>query len=162
MMKLSGQLAEKGLKPFIEETFNVGGHKMPKIWILVADSKKARIFRKPDHHLEKIGEIHPEEGPGPHIQGSGGGGRSRLEAHDAAFKHNDDLFMKTLAEYLDEAAKAEAFDRLVLALTPKMLGLFRPYLSKEVEVRIVAELDKDLTHFNEKQLYEYLDKALWV
>ena len=73
MIKLSGQIAEKGLKPFIEEEFIVGGHKMPKIWILVADSKKAYFFRKPNHHLEKIGEAHSEEGGGPEIQGSGGG-----------------------------------------------------------------------------------------
>ena len=169
-MKLSGQLAENGLKPFIEETFIVGGHKMPKIWVLAADSKGVYFFRKPDHHLEKIGEAHPKEKTESELsnQSSGrvhdrmGQSRHRLEEHDESLKHGDEEFMRVLAAFLDEAARAEAFDRLVLALAPRMLGLLRPHLSKEVTIRITAELDKDLTHFNEKTLYEYLDKALWV
>lgn len=170
MISLSGQLSERGLKPFAEEKFVVSGQKMPKIWILVADSGKALFFRKADRLLEKIGEAHPEQSLGSKItnqtagrvQESEGFARHRLEASDDALKHEAHEFMKELAAFLGEASRGKAFDRLVLALTPDMLGTLRPLLSKDVNMRVMAELNKDLTAMSEKELFSYLDKALWI
>ncbi len=112
MMNMSGQLAEKGLKPFIGETFIVGGHKMPKIWILVADSKKAYFFRKPDQHVEKIGEAYPEKSVGPHIQGSGGGGRCRLSTKAKALNISKTFVLGISSLSLTTSSVCAGFDLL--------------------------------------------------
>lgn len=170
-MKLSGQLEDKGLQPFIKEKFIVKGHKWPKIWIVALDSSRAHFFRKTDHHLEKIGEAVPQtivssdianENAGRMTNPYGGGGRHRFEAHDQSLKHSDALFMKSLAEFLEKAADKDAFDRIVIASDPKTLGILRPFLHKTVNDRLMAELNKDLTHLDEKQLFDYLNERLWA
>ncbi len=169
-MRLDGTLAEAGLKPFIEETFEMGAHKLPKVWVVVIDAQKAHFFRKPDGGLEKIGEALPDKNAVSEItnetsgrmQASGSGGRHRLEAHDEALRHESEAFMKSLADLLHEAASKHAFDRLVLVATPRMLGMLRPLLHKDVDMRINAEIDKDLTHLDERELCHYLDETLWA
>lgn len=135
-MKLVGQLADNGLEHFAKEHFKIGLHTLPKIWILVLDVEKAQFFRKTSEHLEKIGKSH---------------------------LHEEDLKgFKELAAFLDQAARQDAFDRLVLIADPKTLGKIRQCLSEAVNQKINATLDKDLTHLNKQQLTEYLDKIIWV
>ncbi len=143
-MILSGRLAEDGLKPFIEEKFQVGNRHLPKIWILVVDARCAHFFRKPNHHLEKIGESLPNE------------------SADNNPTHDMEVFIKSVAEYTNKAAGTKAFDRLILISPPKALGVLRHNLNKTVHEKLNAEMDKDLSHLDEKQLYEYLNKMLWV
>lgn len=162
MLKLSGEISQKGPPPVPEESAAISGYKVPKMWVLVADSKQANIFHKRQHHLEKIGEIEPEPIADDRLQGSAGGGLMRGDAHNEVLRHHESLFMKELAEFLDVKATAHEFDRLVVILTPRMLGMLRMYLSTQVETRIITELHKDLTDLNEKQLYEYLDSTIHI
>ncbi|GLQ06852.1 host attachment protein [Sneathiella chinensis] len=169
MMTLSGRIANEGLKPFIEAKHAVDGYALPKTWVVATNSEQAHFFRTGTPHLEKIGEACPVSEPEAEITNAtagrmpnpfGGGGRHRFEAHDNAMRHGEDAFMLALADYLNEAVEAQAFDRLILIAAPKTLGLLRPKLSKEVNASLTAELDKDLVHLNERELSDYLDKAM--
>jgi hypothetical protein len=55
MMKLEGKITQIASI----DTQPSGHHKIPRIWIVVADQRIARIFKKSDSHLELIGEALP-------------------------------------------------------------------------------------------------------
>lgn len=163
-MKLSGKLAETGLKSFIEERFMIDGYNIPKIWVVVLASEKVFFFRKPDYHLEKIGAATPKQKSSQKKpQSLSGGDRDpQLRVRDTALKQGEDVFMKSLAEFLDRAAIERAYDRLILAAAPGTLRILRPLLSRNVSIHLNATLDKDLMHLDETQLYDHLNNIFWV
>jgi protein required for attachment to host cells len=169
-MKLTGQIAKQGLKAFAKKPVLRAGRKVPRIWVVVADNGVARIFRKPDKHLELIGEAVPDETMQARMTnktvgrvaiGGGNAIHHKYEPHMEQ-SHQDALqFARDIADWLDNAEAAEAFDRLVLVAAPHMLGDLRTVMSKSVEGRIAAEIDKDLTKMNEIALRKALDEILW-
>jgi protein required for attachment to host cells len=52
--------------------------------------------------------------------------------------------------------------RLVLIAAPQTLGELRKILSKPVQMRIVTEVDKDLTKMSDKDLQVELEKIVWL
>ncbi|MEM9234169.1 MAG: host attachment protein, partial [Pseudomonadota bacterium] len=60
------------------------------------------------------------------------------------------------AETLNKAALNNAYDRLVLIAPPQTLGRLRPELHKEVNRRIVAEDDSDLTNHPIEDIEEHV------
>ena len=148
-MNLSGQLSETGLMEFTEEESALGNRKRLKIWVVVVDSAQAHFFCKSNQSLKKIGSGFPNDDID---QGN---------VSEGSLHRKTDEFLKDIAEFLNNAVTKKAIDCLILAAAPKSLGRLRSFLNKDVHQRINAELDKDLTHFNEKELYNYLDKALW-
>ena len=66
---------------------------------------------------------------------------------------------KHIAEALDKAANENAFDRLVIAATPELIGAIRPELSRSVEQRTIIELKHRWIQLNDKELAERLTKA---
>jgi protein required for attachment to host cells len=55
-------------------------------------------------------------------------------------------FAKELADRLYRAAHAGAYDKLIIAAPPVVLGEMRKQLHKEVEQRLVLDLPKELTN----------------
>jgi protein required for attachment to host cells len=55
-------------------------------------------------------------------------------------------FARELADWLAEAARADRFDRLILAAAPPMLGELRGLLDTAVTDRLDADLAKDLVN----------------
>jgi protein required for attachment to host cells len=134
-------MAIKIIKSGFDETnMPSGPHKAPRIWILVADSQHIRLLKKDGHHLKLLEEqkLHSDHS---------GKGELKL-AHD-------------IADRLDASAHAHAYDRLILAAPPHMLGDLRKILSHTVQARIAAEIDKDLTKMNDAVLHEELKKIVW-
>ena len=144
-MHLTGKVANDGFKSVSEDHYIIHHHKIPRIWVIVTDGQKARVFMKPDGHLEQIAEAVPQGGHAVHRDGD----------------NDHHVFVQEIAVWLDEAVHANAFDRLVLAASPKMLGNFRKALSVSVQSRLVAQIDKDLTKMNEKELFAELVKIVW-
>lgn len=170
IMKLNGKIAEEGLKAFIQKPEMKNGKKVPRIWVLVADSGVTKIFRKPDGHLELIGQTVPDEtmqaeltnkNIGRVTSSSRRGVRQKYEPHMEQAHQDAALFAHDLAKWLDEAVRADAFDRLVLVAAPKTLGDLRAAIHPPVQNRIIAEVDKDLTKLDEKALYDALDEIVW-
>ncbi|MBF9029929.1 Host attachment protein [Rhodobacterales bacterium HKCCE3408] len=126
-------------------------------WVLIADGEKALFMRNvtdaEDPYLEVIRETEQVNPPdrdqsanrpgrfndGPRVQ------RSSVEDTDW-HRLAKDRFAADLAEILFRRAQQNAFDRLVIAAAPHVLGELRKDLHKEVSNRVVAEIPKDFTN----------------
>jgi protein required for attachment to host cells len=162
IMKLTGPLFEQGFSAAEAEATLLRGQKPPRLWVITADEGIAKFFRRESGRLILIGEAVPEES----LQGdlsnanvgrvvsSGGGGTvmHKYEPHMEAGRQDAVLFAKDLAVFLEEAVKAEAFEKLVLFAAPRMLGYLRAALSDPVGRRIAYEADKDYTKLGSKAL----------
>lgn len=145
-------------------------HKKPIIWILIADRHVARLFRKNGHGIESFVEIRPtpretkeitNKTVGRAISSCSGTIHHKYEPHMNESRKEDSFFVREIADCLDEPAKNNAFDRLMLVAAPRTLGELRKIMSAPVQARIVAEVDKDLTKMNERALQAELEKIVW-
>lgn len=57
----------------------------------------------------------------------------------------EDRFAAEVAAILNKAAMSNAFNDLIIAAPPKTLGEMRMHYHKEVESRLLGEINKDLT-----------------
>ena len=171
-MKLKGKIANDGLKSISARRYTAEHHEIPRIWAVIADHHRVRIFTKPDGHLELIGEAAPahhgrrkgmpDKAMGRVASSSRTGVRHKLQPHGGPHEKEDFSFVTDVAEWLDHAAKEDAFDRIILIAPPRMLGELRDSLSQQVQTRIAAEINKDLTKMNEKSLQKELEEILWL
>lgn len=145
-----------------------------KTWILIADAAHARVLeadgvgkplsRVPDFVLTSPTpagrELTSERRPRTHD--STGDARHAIEPRTDPRREMKRAFALAVAEKLEAAITAGAFERLVIAAPPVMLGDLRAVLSKAVTNRIVAELPRDLvkvhdgdmrSHFAEVYLF---------
>ncbi len=125
-------------------------------WVVTLDGEKALIFRNEGFDdapnlqlLEQRAHDHPSnrdlgsDRPGRHHD-AGGASRSAVEEpdrHDLA----EAAFVKDVAAWLEKAARAKKFERLVVFADPRSLGRLRDDLGATVRVKIVAERDADFT-----------------
>lgn len=166
-MRLTGNIVDKGpyaLSPMPEDD---QGHHKARIWIIVANEVIARIFRKTDGHLEEIGlasaDAFVEKEFNNRCLGHMAGDVNH-QMHHKLSGHNDHhsfQFTHDIADWLVDVEAMRLFDRLVLVAAPKTLSDFRRILSSNVQSHIVAEIDKDFTKMNGKELFEALNKILW-
>ncbi|MEB8431036.1 host attachment protein [Cocleimonas sp. KMM 6892] len=145
---------------------------MSKIWIVVADEAKARIFaaEKPVDPIVEIQTMTSSEAnlleqdlvtdkPGRGVSGSG----QNKHAFEENSVHKEQYavqFAKEISDYLDESLRTKAFGKLHLIAAPRFLGLLRKELSKNVENVVSLELDKDLTMMEPEEIREHLPKYL--
>lgn len=168
-MKLTGKLADNNFGAVNQNHYIAGHHKIPRIWVMVADRHKARIFTKPDGHLEQIGEAFPvfkHKNTPKNAVGRAFSSASHYIRHCLSYRLGGDMksarqFVCDISTFLEEADQENAFDRLVLAASPKMLGDFRKSLGAQVQGKIIAEVNKDLTKMPEKKLMEELKSIIW-
>ena len=165
-MKLQGKITQTtsiNAKPS-------GHHKIPRVWIVVADQRVARIFKKSNSHLELIGEALPTHRQ--RAKGMSDDSMGRVTSLHASAHHKlippqepgrqDEMnFAHDLSAWLEEAVQSDLFDRLILAAAPRTLGDLRPRLHKTVQDRVIAEINKELTKMNERQLFEELKEIVW-
>ena len=143
---------------------------MTTTWIIAADSSRARILQVTDRdeHLEEIedllnpeGRVHDRElisDAQPRFHGTGGPGSDREEP--SAADHATELFAKRVADYLDKARNTHRYDRLHLIAAPKFLGQLRKELGKEVQKLVAAELPKDLSWLNAREIEQSLARSM--
>ena len=143
-------------------------------WVLVADGEKALFLRNdldaenPDLNVVRIEQ---QENPSDREQSANRPGRvadngpGQKSALDDTDWHQPakDRFADDLADILYKQAHKGAFDRIVLVAPPATLGELRSKLHKEVQDKVVAEIDKTLTNHPidkiERLLHEALDEA---
>ena len=143
-----------------------------KPMIVVADSSRARIFTVDSKHspLNEIETIaHPEgrlqdqdlvsDMPGKE-SGKGGGGDHAFQERTDPKKQEMIVFAKRIADYLDDARKANKLNKLLIVAAPAFLGELRNHLSVKTSERIVYELDKNLAHHDEKDIRKHLSGFL--
>lgn len=141
-------------------------------WILVLDAYRARLFE--DHPLKGgLEEVKCLTSPGgrEHIKDQvsdraglkpAGGQGNRVgasqevdprEAHTLAFVHH-------VADFLKTKRNAQAYQELVIAAPPHILGLLRKTLDESVARSVVASFDKDYIHLNGRDLSKRIHAAV--
>ena len=142
---------------------------MAGVWIVVADSARARIFAPVVRHgldLEQVTEIlHPEsrshtralttDRPGRTFD-SEGPGRHGMSESVSPKEHEAWKLCKELADEIETARAQERFDRLVLVAAPAFLGELRKTLSDQSARLVVSELDKNLAQMNTQDILKHL------
>ena len=144
---------------------------MTTTWIIAADASRARILQVTDRaqQLEEVenllnpeGWVHDRElisDAHPRLSSHSGGGPGSDREETSAAEHATELFAKRVGDYLDKARTAHRYDRLHLIAPPKFLGQLRKELGKEVEKLVAAELPKDLSWLNARDIQaQYLDR----
>ena len=121
--------------------------------VVVADGTGARLFRNAGdaHQISLVvdGELKPSD-----LLNDGPAGKRPIES--SSQETDEATFAKQLANELYRRAYSGNFAALVLIADPQTLGQIRPTLHKEVKERLVAEIDKTLTHASLPEL----EKAL--
>lgn len=145
---------------------------MPTIWIVAADSFRARILEKKepgqpllelDDLLNPVGrEQDREVGKDERGRFSGGGGigtpgqANTGEPHHSLTDHAIERFADTVAEYLNKGRNEHRYQKLFIVAAPKFLGRLRSNLNKEVEKLVEKDLPYDISAFNEHQIAEFV------
>ena len=125
--------------------------------VLVADGRKTLFLRNhgDQNQIDLRTEAHDErdeasfnrdlsaDAPGVSFQ-SNGSGRSTYEEPDYK-QQEEDNWAKGAAENLRRRALNNDFEALAIIAPPKLLGVLRKELHKEVERRIVLTLNKEMT-----------------
>ncbi|MGF1475776.1 MAG: host attachment protein [Geminicoccaceae bacterium] len=125
-------------------------------WIVVADGERARFYVNAgtEHKLRlELAREKEIENPPTREQGTdkpgrfddAGIGRSAVDNTDWHAQEKE-RFAEELAEELRKAALTGRFDQLFVAAPAKTLGILRDNLHKEVQRRLIADLNKELTN----------------
>ena len=142
------------------------------IWVVVADSSKARILAAENKTAEledKSGFIHPEsrmraqdlvaDGSG---SGSDAGGYGRHSmGHEADPRQQEaEIFARELCGEIEQGCRDNNLHRIYLIAPPKFLGLLRGFLNKQCAERIEEAIDKNLVEHNIKDIRGHLPRLL--
>jgi protein required for attachment to host cells len=144
---------------------------MSKHWVVVADNVKARVFSI-DHEEGSLHPVdtleHPEgfeqsqdiesDRPGRSFD-IVGQGRHSMGTEVDPVEHEKIRFAKRVGEYLRAACNAGSCNRILLVAGPHQLGLLRKTLDLAPGIK-VAELEKNLGPFDDRQVSEHLAEYL--
>ena len=164
-MRVTGIVAEKGFGIFSGERRIHAGHPVPRVWVVVANREHVHVYRKAPDGLEEIADAQPGMESIPteaqktsgHISAAPGSVFYTSNPLDRENHHDDKMFMKSVAAWLEKAGRADTFDRLIIAAAPIALGDIRKAISPAVRKTVVAELNKDLTNLPTSQLDQHFD-----
>lgn len=140
-------------------------------WVVVTDSEKALFMRNLTDHKDPYFEVTDKEtqdNPSDMDQSANRPGRmpdtgpGQMSALDDTDWHElaKERFAKDLSDKLYADAHKGAFDRLVIAASPQVLGVLRSEMHKEVTDRIVAEIPKTLTNHPMAKIEEIIKAEL--
>lgn len=141
---------------------------MPKTWVVVAESSRAKIFELDKRNLplkELEGFAHTpsrvheqqltSDLPG-RSNDSHGHGSHKMGTHTSAKQHESQEFAKTIGNHLDSARCQGKFDKLIIMSSPAFLGQLRKQLSSETRKYVHSEIDKNLVRHNTSEIQEHL------
>lgn len=146
---------------------------MQTTWIVIADSSRVRIFERqaPQYHLKEIENF---VNPAGHAnsndlrtddRGRFYGKGERYQGHTAdpavfPVEHENEMFSKTLTNYLEHARNNHLYNKLCLIAAPKFLGLIRSNMKKGVQELVEDELPKDISSYTVPQLESYIEQKI--
>ena len=138
------------------------------IWVLAADSARARVFqseRKDNDFVEVISIVNPvarmKEGEivsdkqGSQKDSFGSGHHSGSPKHSAKVVA-ENTFAKDIACSLDKALQRQDFQRLYIIAPPKFLGKLRPNLSEGIKNRVQGEYNHDVSALKPEKVRDLL------
>ena len=137
------------------------------IWVVVADSSKARILSAENtksplqeyqdfvHTASRLKEQElVSDGPG---RGSNGNGNHHGVGNEKdAHQHEAEVFAREVCEHINKNCHGKDLRKLYLVAPPRFLGLMRKSLSKNACGILVKEIDKDLSSQSLPEISKYL------
>lgn len=138
-------------------------------WILAADERAARLFSRDGDRLKPITDFVAGD-PGIETEITnrtvgrsavpGAAGHHKLEPTMEQSRQIQTAFAGKIASVINDAARRDSFERLVVVAAPKMLGYLRDCLDDKVKEHITAEINKEFAHLSEHKLQESLLEIL--
>lgn len=146
--------------------------RMPKLWVVVADGARARIYtvERPTGPLQEVETLDNPEGrmhqkdlttdlPGRSFQRMGEG-RSAMDERTDPKVAEVRAFADQLAKRLDEGRVQGEVERLYLVAPPSFLGELRKQLPEGCRDMVAETLAKDLTQLDPQKLRQHLPERL--
>jgi len=145
---------------------------MPKIWVLVSDTTRARVFstdkaRGPLQEVETLvhveSRLHEQEltsdpRPGRNL---GGNGNAHSLGHETDPKKQEGVrFARQICDYLSSAHADRRFQKLYIMAAPSFLGELRHNLSKPVSLSVSEEIAKNVTRMDPGTIRGHLPERL--
>jgi protein required for attachment to host cells len=143
-----------------------------KLWILICDASRARVFTAPctgGPLLETEGFVHPKsrlkgadimtDRPGRVRTGLGGKSATAMPPQTDPKDVAAADFAAELVRVLERAREQGEFELLALVAPPRFLGLVRAGLDEQTRRRVVACLPKELTLLAALELPPHLSEV---
>ncbi len=120
-----------------------------KTWIVISDKNQTRIFEKKKlvKEWEKVSVI-----ANPH-QSADKETHHERHGHE---HHEHDPYYVTVTDFLNKSRGQNKYADILLVASKEVLGGLRDRFDKETEKLLRKTINKDLAHFNQKELEEYL------
>lgn len=142
---------------------------MAGIWVLVAESSRAKIYEaySSQGELREVDDlVHSESRLHEHNVTSDLPGRTAgqnasqhaLEEPTSYKEHEAELFAKTIDGKLNAARVSGKFDKLIIAAAPHFLGLLRKNMNANTAKLISAEINKNLVDFDVSEIRGHLPR----
>ena len=144
---------------------------MGRIWVVVADAGRARIFAadKPVGDLAELEALsNPEarlhEGElvsdrGGRVSAAGGAAHGYGQA-DAAKNGRVARFAAEVAQHIEAARQRHAFEKIYIIAAPAFLGLLRKQRSDALAALVAQEVASDLTRRSPPEIRQHLPQYL--
>lgn len=143
---------------------------MKKVWVVVANSSIAKIYRAEGSNLTEHSIFYHDEGhlhasdllsdrQGQETYSSICGGDT-YQAKTTVKAKEANLFATSIAQFLEKGAAANEYDSLYIIAKPPFLGHLREQLNHNLSKLIKEEIAKDLTQLSTKELRELLPPIL--
>jgi len=131
--------------------------KLPKgAVVAVVDGERLVMFRNTGDGEPRLSAI-----PTPAVDdaGSGSGGHRSSAANPDNDTQAEDGFANGVADVLNRWALSGKMDELVVIAAPKTLGELRKNWHKELQAKLICEIDKDLTGQSGDQIAAAIARA---
>ena len=136
-------------------------------WVVVCDGAKALVLQNTgDTKFPnlKMREVYEQKDLPTHLLGADRPGRTHSSAGAGSSSvtqtdwHNqaEQAFLTQLAEKLDAAVAAGKTKSIILAASPRALGMIRPAYSHALRAAVRAEVDKDLVKLPIHEIEKHL------
>jgi protein required for attachment to host cells len=147
---------------------------MNNVWVLVCDAARARVFavseEAPWHQLEAFHHDESRNKDSELVSDRAGRSSARggsvhhnaLSPSSAPKELESEHFVQTLTAFLEQGVDAHRFHRWVLVAPPHFLGLVKGALSSELQKRLLATMDKDLSALPSEELAARLHETVRI
>lgn len=156
---------------------------MDAVWVLVADSGRARLFSMDTPRTEEMHErrdyLMPEQrrherdlrtdDRGRQFDSGGKGRQSGVQIGQGHHAMEEPMsvkekaaidFAKDIAEDINQAAHGNEFGKLVIVAEPQFLGLLRDKLSPLAASRLSLELPKNISKERPEEIRKHLPEKM--
>lgn len=142
-------------------------------WYVVAHRAEARIFEQrgvkpelsllkkldnPEGSMKSEALITDKPGRTPRVSGNGFDTFSEEQSIKDQITLN---FARQIAHHLNDGAKRNEYDYLVVVAEPQLLGLLRKELDKNATIKLRTTLNKDLARASDREMPTRLREVLF-